>query len=96
MNTKYSELALIADILSIFAFYFFICRVHETNITSNLTYLWILLLVISQILFFIYGKINNLFVIYAPAIIIFFGMVYILYIKALCNKDPINFENIMD
>ena len=95
MNTKHSELALIADILSVFAFYFFIYRIHVTNITSNLTYLWILLILMSQILLFIYGKINNLFVIYAPAIIIFIGMIYILYIKAIRNKDSTNLENIM-
>lgn len=81
--TKHNELITIAGIFTIIAFSFFVYRVHITKITDNLTYLWIFLVLIAQILLFIYGRINHIFIIYVQALILFSGILYILYIKSI-------------
>ena len=48
------------------------------------------MLKLTQILLFIYGKINNILGIYFPAIIIFIGMFYILYIKITFTYNETN------
>jgi hypothetical protein len=79
--SKYEELTLIAGILTISAFSFLIQHVYVTKITDNLTYFWIFLNLVAQSLLFTYGKINNIFGIYFPALIIFTGISYVLYVK---------------
>ena len=79
--TKHEELTLIAGILIITAFSFLIQHVYVTKITDNLTYFWIFLNLVAQSLLFIYGKVNNIFGIYFPALIIFTGVTYVLYVK---------------
>lgn len=79
--TKYEELTLLAGILTISAFSFLIQHVYVTKITDNLTYFWIFLNLTAQSLLFIYGKVNNIFGIYFPSIIIFTGISYVLYVK---------------
>ena len=79
--TKHEELTLIAGILIITAFSFLIQHVYVTKITDNLTYFWIFLNLVAQSLLFIYGKVNNIFGLYFPALIIFTGVTYVLYVK---------------
>jgi hypothetical protein len=79
--SKYEELRLIAVILTITAFSFLIQDVYVTKITDNLTYIWIFLNLAAQSLLFTYGKINNMFEIYFPALIVFTGISYVLYVK---------------
>ena len=81
--TKHNELTMIAGILTITAFSLFVYKVHITKITDHLTYVWIFLVLIAQLLLFIYGKINHIFGIYIPALIIFSGILYIFYIKSV-------------
>ena len=80
--TKHNELTMIAGILTITAFSLFVYRVHVTKFTDHLTYLWIFLVLTAQLLLFIYGRINHIFGIYIPALIIFSGILYIFYIKS--------------
>jgi hypothetical protein len=81
--TKHNELTMIAGILTITAFSLFVYKVHITKITDQLTYLWIFLILIAQLLLFIYGRINHIFGIYIPALIIFSGILYVFYIKSV-------------
>ena len=81
--TKHNELTMSAGILTITAFSFFVYRVHVTKVTDQLTYLWIFLVLTAQLLLFIYGRINHIFGIYIPALIIFSGILYIFYIKSV-------------
>jgi uncharacterized membrane protein SirB2 len=81
--TKHDELTMIAGILTITAFSFFVYRVHVTKVTDHLTYLWIFLVLTAQLLLFIYGRINHIFGIYIPALIVFSGILYIFYIKSV-------------
>jgi len=84
--TKYNELTTISGILTIIAFSVLVYRIHVTKITDNFTYVWIFLILTAQILLFIYGKINHIIGIYIPAIVIFSGIIYILYVKTIYNE----------
>jgi hypothetical protein len=84
--SKYEELTLVAGILTITAFSFLIQHVHTTKTTDNLTYFWIFLNLAGQFILFTYGKINNIFGIYFPALIIFTGISYVLYVKIIYNE----------
>ncbi len=84
--TKYEELALISGIATITAFSLLIQHVYVTKITENLTYFWIFLNLTGQSLLFAYGKINNVFGIYFPSLILIIGISYVLYIKITYNK----------
>jgi hypothetical protein len=83
--TKYEELALISGIATITAFSLLIQHVYVTKITENLTYFWIFLNLTGQSLLFAYGKINNIFGIYFPALVLVIGISYVLYIKITYN-----------
>ena len=85
--TKHNELTMIAGIFMIAAFSLFVYRVHITKITNNLTYLWFFLILSAQILLFIYGRINHIFGIYIPALIMFSGLLYIFYIKTVYTEN---------
>ena len=85
--TKHNELTMIAGILTITAFSLFVYKVHITKITDHLTYVWIFLVLIAQLLLFIYGKINHIFGIYIPALIMFSGLLYIFYIKTVYTEN---------
>ena len=80
---KHNELTMIAGILTITAFSLFVYKVHVTKITDQLTYVWIFVILTAQLLLFIYGRINHIFGIYVPALIIFSGILYIFYIKSV-------------
>ena len=54
--------------------------------TENFTYIWIFLILTSQILLMIYGFLNNSYGLYIPQMILLIGVIYILYIK-------LNYEN---
>ena len=84
--TKHNELTIISGILTTTAFAFLVFRVHITKITDNFTYVWICLILTAQIFLFIYGKINHIIGIYIPAIIIFSGIIYILYVKTIYTE----------
>ena len=79
--SKYNELTTISGIITIIAFSLLVHQVHVTKITDQLTYVWIFVILTAQLLLFIYGRINHIFGIYVPALIIFSGILYIFYIK---------------
>ena len=83
---KHNELVNIAGVCNIIAFSFLVYRVHITKITDNLTYIWIFLVLLSQTLLFFYGRINHIFGIYMPTIIMFSGVIYILYVKTVYTE----------
>lgn len=84
--SKYNELTTISGIITIIAFSLLVYQVHITKITNHLTYLWIFLVLIAQSLMIIYGKINHIFGIYIPSLIIFSGVLYIFYVKTTYNE----------
>lgn len=86
-HPKYQFIAVLSGILTILAFSHLVYRVHTTNQTEYLTYIWLFLGLSAQSLLAIYGLLNNAYGIYLPASILISGLLYILYIK-------LNYENI--
>jgi len=82
-------IASISGLLNIIAFSTLVLNVHTTKRTENLTYRWIILVLLAQSLLFIYGVINNAYGLYIPAATIVTGTLYILTVKTLYNESII-------
>ena len=80
-HPKYQLLAIISGILTILGFSNLIINVHTTKNTKHLTFIWLFLIFLSQILLIVYGILNNIHVIYFQALILVIGLLYILYVK---------------
>lgn len=78
---KYPIIKIIAGILTVVAFISVVLQVYITKQTEHLTFTWIILFFISQLLLLIYGIINNKYRIYLPSLILIIGLLYILKIK---------------
>jgi hypothetical protein len=86
MIKQHDELALMSGILAITAFSFLVYNTHVTKNTNHLTFLWLFLLLVAQILMFSYGKINHIQGLYVPASLYILGLMYILYIKVIYKE----------
>jgi heme A synthase len=84
---KYQIIALISRIITILALSSLVIHAHITKETEHITFTWIVLILIAQCLLFIYGFINSLYGIYVPALLFISGVLYILYIKLIYNKN---------
>ena len=91
-HPKYQFIAIISGILSILGFSHLVFRVYNTNETTHLTFIWIFLILLSQILLMIYGILNNSYGIYLPPIILICGLLFILYVK-LTYETTANIES---
>jgi uncharacterized protein with PQ loop repeat len=80
-QNKLEFLTWIAGIMVTISFSDLVYNVYRTKNTSNLTYSWIFLVIASQILYFIFGIINNIKGIFIPSTIIITMISYILYVK---------------
>jgi hypothetical protein len=74
---------IILGILAIIIFSQLDCKFNIIKQVEYLSYYWIFLMIVSQVLLVIYGIINNILVIYLIGIIILIGLSYILYIKLI-------------
>jgi uncharacterized protein with PQ loop repeat len=78
---KLEFLTWIAGIMVTISFSDLVYNVYRTKNTSSLTYSWIFLVIASQILYFIFGIINNIEGIFIPSTIIIIMISYIFYVK---------------
>ena len=85
-HQKYHIIAGVSGTFSILAFSNLVLNAHLTKETEHLTFTWIFLVLLAQILMFIYWLLNNIYAIYIPAACLTLGALYILYIK-------INYDN---
>ncbi len=72
---------MMAGLLMLLAFSNLVLRIHFSKETEHLTFVWILLVLIAQILLVIYGYMNKAYGIYIPAILFIVGVLYILHVK---------------
>jgi len=86
MSKQHEELLYISSAFALAAFSFLIYNVYQTKNTFHLDFLWIFLVIVAQILMFIYGKLNHIQGLYIPAIIYIIGLSYILYIKIVYKE----------
>ena len=80
-HQKGQIIAIVSGILTITAFSHLVMNVHVTKNTENLTFTWMLLVILGQSLLIIYGIMNNAYGIYIPAFIFIIGILYIFYVK---------------
>lgn len=83
---KYEILPLIATFFILIAFSSIVLKVHMTKKTENLTYIWIILIGLAQVLLIAYGIINNYNIIYITSILILIGILYIFYNKIIYEE----------
>jgi len=83
---KYEILPLIATFFILISFSSIVLKVHMTKKTENLTYIWIILIGLAQVLLIIYGMINNYSIIYISSILILIGILYIFYNKIIYEE----------
>lgn len=81
---KLEFLTWIAGIIVIISFSDLVYNVYLTKNTSSLTYIWIFLVIASQILYLIFGLANNIEGIFIPSTIILIMIAYIFYVKLFC------------
>lgn len=92
MEPKYRIIGVLAGILLVFAFGHLVFRVHYTKETQHLSYNWICLILLGQLLYGFYGYVNQLYGIIIPSTCIITGVLYILYIKIVHERN----ESIID
>ena len=78
---KYEILASVAGALNIISFGSLVQNVYWTKNTESLTWTWIFVNLCSQIIFFVYGILNQAYGIYIPTTLFIFGLLFILFRK---------------
>ena len=84
---KYSVLATISLMFNVISFTSLLRTIHITKDTSSFNWLYLLGNVVAQILLIIYGVLNNAPEIYGPTVLLLFGLLYIVFVKATYNND---------
>ena len=84
---KYEFLAGFASSLGLFAFMSIVYRIFTSQNTSSLTTTSLISNLIAQTFLFIYAYSNELKGLMYPIYLYVFGILYILYIKIIKNKE---------
>ena len=84
---KYSILATTSLMFNVFSFFSLLYTIYETKNTSSFNWIYLLGNVIAQILLLIYGFFNNAPEIYGPTILLFIGLLYIVFVKVMYPSD---------
>jgi uncharacterized protein with PQ loop repeat len=86
-KNKLESLTWIAGIIVIFSFSDLVYNVYLTKNTSSLTFIWIFLVIASQLLYFIFGLVNHIEGIYITSTFILLMISYIFYEKYFSIKN---------
>lgn len=78
---KYSILATTSLMFNVVSFFSLVYTIYLTKNTSSFNWIYLLGNVVAQILLLIYGFFNNAPEIYGPTILLFIGLLYIVFIK---------------
>lgn len=81
-----------AGILALQALSSMIYKIYITQNTSHVTYTWLGLIISAQVLYILYGVLNNSYGIYLPAMVALTGILYILFVK-IKNAKMKNMED---
>lgn len=85
---KYEFLPAIAGILGLVSFSSLLKNIHDTHNTTTLTWTWIMVNILGQVLVLAYGYANKAPGLYGPTIVFILGLFYILYIKFYTEDLP--------
>lgn len=78
---KYSILATSSLMFNVISFFSLVFNIYKTKNTSSFNWFYLFGNVIAQLLLILYGLANNAPEIYGPTFILFFGLLYIVYMK---------------
>lgn len=78
---KYALLATISLMFNVISFASLVYNIHITKKTDNFNWLYLIGNIIAQILLIIYGITNKAPEIYGPTLLLFTGLLYIIFIK---------------
>lgn len=84
---KYSLLATTSLMFNVVSFFSLIVTIYKTKNTSSFNWFYLMGNVIAQILLLIYGFVNNAPEIYGPTILLFIGLLYIVFVKMSYHSD---------
>lgn len=84
---KYRLLATSSLMFNVFSFFSLVLNIYKTKNTSSFNWIYLFGNIIAQILLLIYGFANNAPEIYGPTILLFIGLIYIVYIKINYKDD---------
>lgn len=85
---KYELLATGALMFNISSFFTLIQKVHYTKNTTSFPWYYLIGNLIAQIMLISYGVINGAYGLYLPAILLLFGVLYLIYVK-IAYKDKV-------
>ena len=78
---KYSFLATASLMFNVISFFSLLFNIYKTNNVSSFNWLYLIGNTLAQILLIIYGIVNNAPEIYGPTVLLFVGLLYIVYVK---------------
>jgi hypothetical protein len=78
---KYSILATVSLMFNVVSFFSLLRNIYITNDTSSFNWFYLSGNLIAQVLLIIYGIVNKSPEIYGPTVLLFFGLLYIVYNK---------------
>ncbi len=85
---KYEFLPATAGILGLVSFSSLLKNIYDTHNTTTLTWTWIIINIVSQVLVLSYGLANKAPGLYGPTILFIIGLCYILYVKFYTQDLP--------
>ena len=78
---KYSLLATASLMFNVISFSSLLFNIYKTQNVSSFNWLYLIGNTMSQILLILYGLVNNAPEIYGPTVLLFVGLLYIVYVK---------------
>lgn len=85
---KYEVLPALAGVLGLVSFSSLLKNIYDTHNTSSLTWTWIMVNILGQVLVAVYGLVNKAPGLYVPSIVFSIGLFYILYVKFYSEDLP--------
>ena len=84
---KYSLLATSSLMFNVIAFFSLLLNIYKTKNTSSFNWIYLFGNVTAQLLLIIYGIVNKAPEIYGPTILLFIGLLYIVFVKFTYHND---------
>lgn len=78
---KYSLLATASLMFNVISFSSLLFNIYKTHNVSSFNWLYLIGNTMAQILLILYGVVNNAPEIYGPTVLLFVGLLYIVYVK---------------
>jgi hypothetical protein len=84
---KYGVLASASLMFNVVSFFSLLYTINKTKNTSSFNWFYLLGNITAQILLIIYGVMNHAPEIYGPTLLLFIGLLYVVYVKYTYHSD---------